>query len=463
MNCACSGGFATQAIHAGYEAGDHGDAAVPPIYLSAAFDLRDTARGDALSAGEQDGFAYSRVGNPTVAVLEARICALEHGRSAVAFGSGMGAVAAALLTAAEGGGRIIAPTSLYGASIDALRDYFPGFGIDADFVDDINDLRAVEALIGPDTRAIFAESVANPSTQVTDVAGLAEVAHRHGVAVIVDNTVPTPYLFRPLEHGADVVVHSTTKGLCGHGNALGGIVVDGGTFDWGTARFPQFSAPDLAISDERCGAWRSFSGRYGHDAFAARVRAKALHNLGAVQGAMDAYLQLMGIETLAVRVREQVRSATAIAQWLRRQPQVTRLQYTGLLAGEDKENTAALDLRLAQERADGHATQESLVRRYFPHGVGGLLSFTLAGGRDQVRALIDATQLFTYIPNIGDTRSLIVDPARITHREVPGSFHGSAGVGDDVVRLSIGLEDTRDLLDDLEHAFARAYGATMAA
>ena len=205
--------FSTLAIHAGYDSADctNGDAAVPPIYLSAAFDMQSAAHGDALSAGAAEGFSYSRMANPTLDVLERRIAALEGGRSAVAFASGMTAVFAALLCAAEGGGRIIAARNLYGASVDAMDSLFPEFGIETDFVDDINDLALVESLIGPDTRAIFAGSVANPSTEVADVAALASVAHRHGIPLIIDNTVPTPYLFRPIELGADVVVHSTTN------------------------------------------------------------------------------------------------------------------------------------------------------------------------------------------------------------------------------------------------------------
>ena len=205
--------FSTLAIHAGYDSADctNGDAAVPPIYLSAAFDMQSAAHGDALSAGAAEGFSYSRMANPTLDVLERRIAALEGGRSAVAFASGMTAVSAALLCAAEGGGRIIAARNLYGASVDAMDSLFPEFGIETDFVDDINDLALVESLIGPDTRAIFAGSVANPSTEVADVAALASVAHRHGIPLIIDNTVPTPYLFRPIELGADVVVHSTTN------------------------------------------------------------------------------------------------------------------------------------------------------------------------------------------------------------------------------------------------------------
>ena len=216
-----TGEFATRAIHAGYDPADYGHAAVPPIYASAAFDLENAQRGDALAGGLIDGFEYSRVANPTVDVLEKRLAALEGGIGAVAVGSGMAAVSYALMCVGEGGGRIIAPSNLYGASVDALGDFLPQFGIHTDFVKHINDLAEVESKIGPDTRAIFAETVANPSTEILDIEPLSQLAHEHGIALIVDNTVPTPYLLRPIEFGADIVVHSTSNGITGHGNAIG--------------------------------------------------------------------------------------------------------------------------------------------------------------------------------------------------------------------------------------------------
>ncbi|RYQ11359.1 O-acetylhomoserine aminocarboxypropyltransferase [Bifidobacterium pseudolongum subsp. globosum] len=439
------GGFETNAVHGGYAASEHAHAGVPPIYMSAAFDMESAARGDALSAGTEDGFSYSRVANPTVDVLERRLAALEGGRSAVAVASGMAAVSFALLCAAEGGGRIIAPKTLYGASVDAMASFFPQFGVHTDFVERINDLDEVEALIGPDTRAVFAESVANPSTEVTDVAGLAELAHRYGVPLIIDNTVPTPYLFRPIRWGADVVVHSTTKGISGHGNTLGGVVVDAGRFDWGSPRFPQFTRTEVVVSDDRAGVWHSFASRFGADAYIRRLRIKYVRTFGAVESPFNAYLQLLGLETLPVRIRQQTRSATAIARHLRTLPHVRDVRYAGL-ALADPEGAAGQDARQAE-----------LVRRSFPDGVGGVLSFELDGDRVRIARVLDSVRVFTYIPNIGDSRSLIVDPARITHREVPADFRAAAGVTDNLIRLSIGLEDVEDLIADLDQAIARAY------
>ncbi|KAA8817676.1 O-acetylhomoserine aminocarboxypropyltransferase/cysteine synthase [Bifidobacterium callitrichos] len=427
--------FATQAIHAGYDPKDHDHAAVPPVYASAAFDLGDAARGEALAAGDVDGFEYSRVANPTVDALERRLAALEGGIGAVAVGSGMAAVTYALMCVGEGGGRIIAPYDLYGASVDALGDFLPQFGIHADFVNDINDLGEVASKIGPDTRAIFAETVANPSTEVLDIEPLADLAHEHGIAVIVDNTVPTPYLLRPIEHGADVVVHSTTKGITGHGNAIGGAVISGGSFDWANGRFPQFTARQQVISDDRAGEWHSFAEKFGKAAFIKRIRIKYLRTFGAVQSPFNAYLSLVGLETLPQRVSQQVASATRIAEHLTRTPHVVKVNYSGL----------------------GNTPQFELVRKYFPNGVGQILSFLVDGSADNVRRIIDGTRLFSYVPNIGDARSLIVDPAHITHREVPMEARIAAGVTDNLIRLSIGLEDPDDLIADLDQAIAGAY------
>jgi len=427
--------FATRSVHAGYAPLDNGAAATMPIYASAAFDMENAVRGDQLAAGETAGFSYSRVANPTVDALEKRIASLEGGIAAVAVSSGMAAVSYALLCASEGGGRIISPTNLYGASVDAMETFFPQFGIHADFVHDINDLAEVESKIGDGTRAIFAESVANPSTEVTDIAALAELAHRHGVALIVDNTVPTPYLFRPIEFGADIVVHSTTKGITGHGNAIGGVVVDAGNFDWANGRYPQFTNTEIVVSDERNDIWHSFSSRFGDEAFIRRIRIKYLRTFGAVQSPFNAYLSLVGLETLPQRVSQQVKSATAIARYLQGAPHVLSVNYSGI----------------------GTTGQDDLVRACYPHGVGQILSFLVDGDEENVRRILDGTRIFSYIPNIGDARSLIVDPARITHREVPERYRLAAGVTDNLIRLSIGLESADDLIADLDQAIRGAY------
>lgn len=424
----------TKAIHAGYDRAANARAASVPIYASAAFDLEYAERGRALAAGELDGFEYSRVANPTVDVLERRLAALEGGVGAVAVSSGMAAVSYALMCAGEGGGRIIASKNLYGASVDALADFLPEFGIHADFVDHINDIAEVESLIGPDTRAIYTETVANPSTEIADIERLADLAHSHGIALIVDNTVPTPYLLRPIEFGADIVVHSTTKGITGHGNAIGGVIVDAGRFDWANGRFPQFTRPQQVIADAS-GCARSFADAFGKEAFIRRIRIKYLRTFGAVQSPFNAYLTLVGLETLPQRVRRQVDTATAIARHLRRAEHVIKVNYSGL----------------------GDTPQYDLAAKYLPNGVGQILSFVVDGDESNVRRIIDGTKLFSYVPNIGDARSLIVDPANITHREMPVDVRQAAGVTGNLLRLSIGLEDADDLIADLDQAIAGAY------
>lgn len=428
-------GFNTQRIHAGYDPLENGRAANTPIYESAAFDMVSEQHGDDLAAGRTKGFSYSRVANPTVDVLEKRLAQLEKGVGAVAVASGMAAVSFSLLAVAEMGGTIIAPTNLYGASLDALESFFPHFGVHARFVHNINDITEVEAAIDTDTKAIFAESVANPSTAVTNVAALAELAHRHGIPLIVDNTFPTPYLFRPIEFGADIVVHSTTKGISGHGNALGGVIIDAGNFDWSSSKFPQFNEKELVISDERENVWKSFVEEFGTEAFIRRVRVKYLRTFGAVQSPFNAYLQLLGLDTLTEREDKEVANALAVAKHLQHAPHVKKVYYSGLPDSDQRE----------------------LVQKYFPHGVGTVLSFEIDGDESNVHRLLDSVKLFTYIPNVGDVRSMIVNPARITHREVPEKYREEGGVTDNLIRLSIGLENVSDLISDLDQALAAAF------
>lgn len=432
--------FSTQAVHGGYDGLHHRDAVSVPIYQNVAFDLGYRVKDGAYDARSDDeaashGFTYSRIANPTVDVLERRIADLEHGRHAVAVSSGMAAVSYALLCAAEDGGRILSSSDLYGASVDAMKTFFPKFGISTNFVHDINNLSEVESAIRDDTRAIFAETVSNPSTRITDIRALSDLAHRHGLPLIVDNTVPTPYLCRPIDFGADIVVHSTTKGICGHGNALGGIIVDAGRFDWGSGAYPHFNETELILSDEQNGQWESFASKFSKDAYVQRIRTKYVRTFGAVQSPVNAYLTLLGLETLPQRISQQVASAKAIAEHLVGLPHVLDVQYSGL---------------------DGDS-QQALAKRYLPHGVGQVLSFLVDGDEDNIRRILGGVRVFSYVPNIGDSRSLIVNPARITHREVPREYRIAAGVSNNLLRLSIGLEDVHDLIADLDQAILGAY------
>ncbi|WP_395387017.1 O-acetylhomoserine aminocarboxypropyltransferase/cysteine synthase family protein [Pediococcus parvulus] len=426
--------FDTLRIHAGYDPKDHRFASSVPIYQTAAFGLENTAMADKIVTGKLAGrYDYSRDGNPTVRVFEERIAALDGGIDAVAVGSGMAAISYTILNVAENGGRIIAPRNIYGSSLDEFRTFFPKFGINFDFVDDINDFQAVQSLIEKDTKAIYVESVANPSTEIADLEKLAEIAHAAKIPLIVDNTFPTPYLLIPFEHGADITVYSSTKGINGHGNVISGLVVDHGTFDWDSPKFPQFSETEFTLGDEDLHTQESFVSKFGKQAFIRRIRMKYLRLLGAVLEPVDAYLILLGLETISERLDREVASATKIAQFLTENEHVKKVFYSGIEKGNP------------------------LVKKYFPKGVGGILSFELKGNSKNVATLIDNVRVFSYLPNIGDSRSLIVNPTRTTHREVPAEIRESQGLNDQVLRLSIGLEDVDDLIGDLKQAIKVAF------
>ncbi|MFT8593685.1 MAG: PLP-dependent transferase [Bifidobacterium sp.] len=427
--------FDTVRIQGGYTPEEHNHASNVPIYLSAAFTMGSAQRGRDMAEGREPGFTYSRVGNPTVDILERRIAALDGGVSAVAVSSGMAAISNTILAVAEGGGRIVAHHDIYGASLDEFVSLAPKLGIEFDFVDDINNPDEVSKAIGPNTKAIYAESVTNPITRVTDVDRLASVAHQAGIPLIVDNTFPTPYLFRPIEHGADIVVYSSTKGINGHGNVVSGLIVDAGRFDWSSDRFPQFSEPEFTLYTESNGRSRSFVEAFGNEAFHQRLRCKFVRLLGAVLGPQEAYLELLGLETISERISKEVSSALRIANFLNHHEHVTKVNYAGL----------------------PDSKQSQLVSSLFPKGIGAILSFELEGSEDRIDRFIDATEVFHYVPNVGDVRSLIVNPARITHREVPFEFWERNGLNVNLIRLSIGLEDADDLIADLEQAFETAY------
>jgi O-acetylhomoserine (thiol)-lyase len=429
--------FDTSQVHAGFDPAANADSVAPVIYPNAAFWLENSQRGHNVANGDEPGYLYSRVANPTLTVLEQRVAQLDGAAEAVAVASGMAAITYALLNAAEGGGRIIAPYDVYGGTFDSLRTLLPKFGVTTTFVEDINDLAYVESLIRDDdsVKAVFAESVSNPTTHVTDVDALAELSHRHGIPLIIDNTLPTPYLYRPIEHGADIVVYSATKALGGHGNAIGGLVTSGDRFDWSTQRYPQFSEPEWVLGEAAGRAPRSFVEAAGPLAFIRRLRLKYLRLTGAVLGPFEAYLQLLGLETLQERVSKETASALEVAKFLDAQPHVTAVHYAGLPGSE----------------------QRGLVPRDYPRGVGSVLSFELEGGAEQTAAFINHVRLFRYLANIGDVRSLIVDPANTTHREFTQEARAIVGVNASTIRLSIGLESPKDLIADLSQAFEAVY------
>lgn len=429
--------FDTLKIHAGYDPRQHNYASAVPIYQSVAFNFGDAARAGQLVRFREKGFTYTRVGNPTTAVLEERMAELDGGAAAVAFASGMAAVTGTIFNLAEGGGRIIASANIYGSSFDEFRTLFPKFGIHFDFISDINDLSRVEAAIREDTKAIFVESVTNPTTVVTDVAALAALAHQHGIPLVVDNTFPTPYLFNPIHCGADIVVYSSTKGISGHGDVVSGLVIDGGRFDFGNGRFQQFAEKNFVLGDEEEGIERSYLEAFDEAVFAARLRIVYLRLFGAVLSPIDAYLVLRGLDTISERLSKQVASARKVATHLAAHPRVRRVYYSGL---------------------PDHP-QHELVDEYFPRGVGAIFSFELDGTEAQTKKILDSVHIFSYLPNVGDVRSLIVNPGRTTHREMPGATRRQNGVSNDLIRLSIGLEDADDLIADLDQAIDHAFAS----
>ncbi|WP_309102373.1 O-acetylhomoserine aminocarboxypropyltransferase/cysteine synthase [Microbacterium sp.] len=426
--------FATQQIQAGYVPGTPQNSAIPPIYQTAAFQFASLADAADLFALRKTGNLYSRNANPTQQVLEERVAALEGGTSAVAVASGQAAVAVTLLALAGRQGHIVAANQLYGGTVDLLQDTFDDFGIAVTFVDQ-DDPEAWRAAITSQTRALFAESVANPIAQVLDIRLVADIAHEAGVPLVIDNTVGTPYLVRPGEHGADFVVHSATKFLSGHGTSLGGVVVDQGTFDFGAHpdRWPQFTAAYKRFGElvlwERFGIGQSF---------APLVKSKYVHDLGPSLSPFNAWQILLGLETLDLRVARQSATALAVAEHLQQHPSVAKVNHPGL---------------------DGNPWN-ALARRYLPRGVPSVFSFDLAGDDDdgtqeRVARVIDGLRVVRLVANIGDARSLVAHPASMTHSHLNAEQRAAAGITRNTIRLSAGLEDPRDIIADIDQALER--------
>jgi O-acetylhomoserine (thiol)-lyase len=425
--------FATRQIQAGYVPGTPQNSAVPPIYQTAAYEFASLAEAADLFALRSAGNLYSRNASPTQQILEERIAALEGGASAVAVASGQAAVAVTLLALVGRGGHVVAASQLYGGTVDLLEDTFADFGIPVTFVDQ-DDLEAWRAAIRPETRVLFAESVANPIAQVLDIRAVADVAHDAGIPLVIDNTVGTPFLVRPGEHGADFVVHSATKFLSGHGTSLGGVVVDQGTFDFGREpdRWPQFTAPYARVRD--LVLWERFG--LGQ-AFAALVKSKYVHDLGPSLSPFNAWQILQGVETLDLRVSRQSTTALALARHLQQHPAVAAVHHPGL---------------------EGNPWR-ALAARYLPNGVPSVFSFDLAVPEDaetqgRVARVIDALEVIRLVANIGDARSLVAHPASMTHSHLSAAQRAAAGISLTTIRLSAGLEDPADLIADLDRALA---------
>jgi O-acetylhomoserine (thiol)-lyase len=415
----------TIAVHGGYQPDPTTRAAAVPIYQTAAFAFDDTQHGADLFDLKVAGNIYSRIMNPTNDVLEQRVAALEGGIAALALASGQAAVTYAIQTIAEAGDNIVSASALYGGTYNLFAHTLPLSGITTRFAD-ARDPESFGALIDERTKAVFVESIGNPSGVITDIAAIAAVAHRHGVPLIVDNTVATPYLLRPIEHGADIVVHSLTKYLGGHGTTIGGAIVDSGKFPWAehAVRFKRLNTPDVSYHGV------VYTEAFGPAAYIGRARVVPLRNTGAALSPFNAFLILQGIETLGLRMERISDNALAIARFLDAHEKVEWVSYAGLPGHQD------------------HA----LVARYLSGRASGVLTFGVRGGRTGGAAFQDALQLFTRLVNIGDAKSLVTHPASTTHRQLSPAELAKAGVREETVRLSIGIEHIDDLLADLSQA-----------
>ncbi|MBR8062709.1 aminotransferase class I/II-fold pyridoxal phosphate-dependent enzyme [Burkholderia ambifaria] len=418
----------TIAVHGGYRPDPTTRAVAVPIYQTVAYAFDDTQHGADLFDLKVQGNIYTRIMNPTTDVLEQRIAALEGGIGALALASGQAAVTYAIQTIAEAGDNIVSASSLYGGTYNLFAHTLPQYGITTRFADP-RDPASFEPLIDARTKAIFAESVGNPLGNVTDIAALADIAHRHGIPLIVDNTVPSPYLLRPFEHGADIVVHSLTKYLGGHGTSLGGAIVDSGKFPWTqhADRFKRLNEPDVSYHGV------VYTEAFGPAAYIGRARVVPLRNMGAAISPFNAFQILQGIETLALRVERISDNALKIAQHLARHENVEWVNYAGLPVHPD----------------------HPLVARYLSGRAPGILTFGVKGGRDGGAKFQDALKLFTRLVNIGDTKSLATHPASTTHRQLSPAELAKAGVKEETVRLSIGIEHIDDLIADLDQALAQ--------
>lgn len=420
-------GFDTLAIHAGTAPDPATGARQVPIYQTTAYVFRDADHAAKLFNLQEVGYIYSRLTNPTVSALANRVCALEGGAGAICCSSGHAAQIMALFPLMGPGRNIIASTRLYGGTVTQFSQTIKRFGWSAKFVD-FDDLAALEAAVDDDTRAIFCESIANPGGYITDLDAVAGVANKVGLPLIVDNTSASPYLCRPIEHGATIVVHSATKYLTGNGTVTGGVVVDSGKFDWSASgKFPSLSEPEPAYHG------LTFHPTLGAMAFTFHSIAIGLRDLGMTMNPQGAHYTLMGIETLSLRMQRHVENATKVAEWLEKHPKVKAVTYAGLPS----------------------SPYAHRVPRITPKGAGALFTFALKGGYESCVKLIDNLKLFSHVANLGDTRSLVIHSASTTHRQLSEEQQIRAGAAPDVVRVSIGIEDVADIIADLEQALAK--------
>ena len=416
--------FDTQQLHAGYDPGDHNRSKAVPIYHTSAFELGDFDRCQRLFSYEEEGHSYVRFSNPTNDVLEKRISALEGGAAAVSMSSGMAAISNTLLNLAQAGDEIVAVKTLYGGTTTLLGKVLPDYGIRAGWVEDADDLDTFRAAITEKSRAVYIESLGNPSVNIIDIEAVAGIAHDNGLPLVVDSTFATPYLLRPFDFGADIVCHSATKYISGHGTTIGGLVVEKGGFDWGNGRFPQFER----FLDESSEFIESRS--LHHTAFTRRLRMRYLTEFGGHMSPTTAFLTLHGVETLSLRMQRHAENALKVAEFLEAHPSVLEVSYPSLPSSPYHE----------------------LAKKYFPRGSGAILGIRVRGGLPAVKRVLERVRIFDYMVNVGDTKSLIVHPATSIHHGLSVDAQERAGVFEDTLRMSVGTEDAGDLICDLAQA-----------
>lgn len=419
-------GFETLQIHAGQVIDSVTKSTSVPIYQTAAYEFDSQQHAADLFSLKQEGNIYTRLGNPTTDVLEKRIAALEGGVGAVATSSGMSAITYAVLNIAKPGDEIVTVSTLYGGTYTLFVNTFKRLNIGVTFVDPIN-YEELQNAINPRTKALFIETIGNPGINIIDIEKYAEIAHRNGIPLIVDNTFASPYLCKPFEHCADIVIHSTTKYIGGHGNTIGGVVVDSGKFPWDNGNFPEFVEPDPSYHG------LSFWETFGEASYIAKLRTNLLRDIGASISPFNSYLLLIGLETLSLRMERHVQNAIAVAKFLKDHPKVEWVNYPGLEDNSDYE----------------------LAQKYLPKGPGAIFTFGLKGGYEAGKKIIDDLEIFTHVANVGDAKSLIIHPASTTHQQLTKEQQKSAGVFPELVRVSIGLENIEDIISDLETALQK--------
>ncbi|MBR2546687.1 MAG: O-acetylhomoserine aminocarboxypropyltransferase/cysteine synthase [Eubacterium sp.] len=418
--------FETLQLHVGQEQADPAtDARAVPIYQTTAYVFHNSQHAADRFGLADPGNIYGRLTNSTQGVLEERVAALEGGSAALAVASGSAAIAYTIEALAANGGHIVAQKTIYGGTFNLFEHTLPQYGIKTTFVD-AHDLAELEGAIGDDTRAVFLETLGNPNSDIPDIDAVAEIAHKHGLPLVIDNTFGTPYLIRPIEHGADIVVHSATKFLCGHGTALGGVIVEGGKFDWkASGHYPQIADPNPSYHGV------SFADVVGPAAFVTYIRAILLRDTGAAISPFNAFLLLQGIETLSLRVERHVENTLKVVEFLNSHPLVEKVNHPSLPDHPD------------------HA----LYEKYFPNGGGSIFTFNIKGGREEAWKFIDALKIFSLLANVADVKSLVIHPASTTHSQLTDEELADQGIGQNTIRLSIGTENIDDIIEDLQNGF----------